>query len=34
LLLTSPQAGQSPDDDGNVFLLFDNGVSGTLLASQ
>jgi predicted dehydrogenase len=26
--------GRVLDDDGNVFLLFDNGVSGTLLASQ
>jgi predicted dehydrogenase len=26
--------GRVLDDDGNVFLLFDNGISGTLLASQ
>jgi predicted dehydrogenase len=26
--------GRVLDDDGNVFLLFGNGISGTLLASQ
>jgi predicted dehydrogenase len=32
--LHSIGTGRVLDDDGNVFLLFDNGVSGTLLASQ